>query len=44
MQLSPNQRHELLMVDRTHDDGWVTAVVENLLEVNPTIMLLELEH
>jgi hypothetical protein len=44
MPLTPNQRHKLLMADRTHDAGWIVAVIEDLLEANPTVTLLEIEQ
>ena len=44
MPLTPNQRHKLLMADRTHDAGWIAAVIEDLLEANPTVTLLEIEQ
>jgi hypothetical protein len=31
--LTAKQRHRLLMADRTHDAGWVAAVIEILTEV-----------
>ena len=32
------------MADRTHDAGWIVAVIEDLLEANPTVTLLEIEQ
>jgi hypothetical protein len=43
MPLSLKQRHRLLTADRTHDAGWIAAVVENLLAVDPTVTLAEVE-
>jgi hypothetical protein len=43
MPLSLKQRHRLLTADRTHDAGWIAAVVENLLAADPTVTLAEVE-
>jgi hypothetical protein len=43
MPLDSKQRHKLLMADRTGDAGWVTAVIEKLLTVDPTVTLDEIE-
>jgi hypothetical protein len=42
--ITPHQRHKLLRADRTRDAGWIAAVIEDLLEVNPTATLLEVEQ
>jgi hypothetical protein len=41
--LTAKQRHRLLMADRTHDAGWVAAVIENMLAADPTLILTEVE-
>jgi hypothetical protein len=43
MPLSLKQRHKLLTADRTHDAGWIAAVIENLLAADPTVTLAEVE-
>ena len=44
MPLSVQHRHALLLADRTHDVGVVTAVVAEVLTANPETNLLEIEQ
>ena len=44
MPLTPDQRHKLLMADRTHDAVWVAVVIEDLVAANPEITLLEIDQ
>jgi hypothetical protein len=44
MPLSVQHRHALLLADRTHDVGVVTAVVTEALTANPETNLLEIEQ
>lgn len=43
MPLSPNQRHKLLMADKTQDADWIAAVVLNVLAANRDATLFEIE-
>ena len=44
MPLSVQHRHALLLADRTHDVGVVSAVVAEVLTANPETNLLEIEQ
>ena len=41
--LTPKQRHQLLLADRTRDATWIAAAVENLLAADPTATIDEIE-
>ena len=44
MQLSPKQRHRLLMAVRVRDAAWVAAVIEDVVAANPETALLEIDQ
>ncbi len=44
MQLSPKQRHRLLMAVRVRDAAWVAAVIEDVVAENPETALLEIDQ
>ena len=43
MPLTPKQRHQLLLADRTRSGGWISAVIEHMLAADPAITPLDVE-
>ena len=43
MALTANQRHALLLADRTRDVGQITVVIERVLAANPDANLFDIE-